>query len=126
MPFTLQEMIKRRHKLVAELAALDNEIEMEALRLEKIAGTGHVHTNVEKSIALNGEGSQPQKVNNPKRKRRTEAEMERDVTSAIRYLLDEEYNGATQSGVEQRFGLPARILSKGKWAQMIENYRKMR
>ena len=61
-----------------------------------------------------------------KRKRRTKAEMERDVTSAIRYLLDEEYNGATQCGAEQRFGLPAGILSKGKWAERIEKFRKMR
>ena len=59
-------------------------------------------------------------------KRRTKAEMERDVTSAIRYLLDEEYNGATQSGAEQRFRLPAGILSKGKWAERIEKFRKMR
>jgi len=64
--------------------------------------------------------------NTSKRKRRTKAEMERDVTAAIRYLLDEEYNGATQREAEKRFGLPARILSKGKWAEMIEKYRKMR
>ena len=61
-----------------------------------------------------------------KRKRRTKAEMERDVTAAIRYLLDEEYNGATQNGAEQRFGLPAGILSKGKWAERIEKFRRMR
>ena len=61
-----------------------------------------------------------------KRKRRTKAEMERDVTSAIRYLLDEEYNGATQSGAEKRFGLPTGILSKGTWAERVEKFRRMR
>ena len=71
-------------------------------------------------------GERPQKVNHPKRKRRSKAEMETAVTSAIRYLIDEEYNGATQSGAEQRFGLPAGILSKGKWAEKIDQFRKMR
>jgi len=69
---------------------------------------------------------EPPKSAKPKRKRRSKAEMERDVTDAIRYLIDEEYNGATQSGTERRFGLPAGILSKGKWAAMIEKYRIMR
>jgi len=72
------------------------------------------------------EGKQSEKAEKAKRKRRSKAEMEKDVTDAIRYLIDEEYNGATQSGAERRFGLPARILSKGKWAAMIEKYRKMR
>ena len=67
-----------------------------------------------------------QKADKPKRNRRTKAEMERDVIAAIRYLIDEEYNGVTQRGAEQRYGLPARILSKGQWAEMIEKYRKMR
>jgi hypothetical protein len=52
--------------------------------------------------------------------------MDRDVTSAIRHLVDEEHNGATQREAEKRFKLPARILSKGKWADMIEKYLKMR
>jgi hypothetical protein len=52
--------------------------------------------------------------------------MDRDVTSAIRYLVDEEHNGATQREAEQRFGLPNRTLSRKKWADMIEKYRKMR
>jgi hypothetical protein len=81
---------------------------------------------IEQRTLLQREEKQPKKVNNPKRKRRTKAEMEEDVTSAIRYLLDEEYNGATQSGAEKRFKLPAGILSKGKWANLIETYRKMR
>ena len=70
--------------------------------------------------------TQPPKEKHPKRTRRSKAEMENAVASAIRYLIDEEYNGATQSGAEQRFGLPAGILSKGKWATMIETFRKMR
>jgi len=69
---------------------------------------------------------EPPKGKRPKRKRRSKAEMENDVTSAIRYLIDEEYNGVTQSGAEQRFGLPAGILSKGKWAERIDQFRKMR
>jgi len=81
---------------------------------------------VEQRTLFDREEKQPQKTDKPKRRRRTKAEMERDVTSAIRYLLDEEYNGVTQSMAERRFGLPARILSKGKWAERIENYRKMR
>ena len=69
---------------------------------------------------------EPPKSARSKRKRRSKAEMEKDVTDAIRYLLDEEYNGATQRETERRFGLPAGILSKGKWAEKIEMYRRMR
>ena len=72
------------------------------------------------------DGNQSQKVNRPKRKRRSKAEMENAVTTAIRYLIDEEYNGATQNEAEQRYGLPAGILSKGKWAEKIELFRRMR
>jgi len=81
---------------------------------------------VEQRALFDMEEKQPQKPDKPKRKRRTKVEMERDVTSAIRYLIDEEHNGATQREAERRFRLPTRILSKGKWAERIEMFRKMR
>ena len=80
----------------------------------------------EQRAILSGEITLPPKKLAPQRKRRSKAEMERDVMAAIRYLLDEEYNGATQTAAEKSFGLPAGILSKGKWAEMIEKNRKMR
>ena len=119
MPISLQDMIVQRRKLAAELAILDRQIEAEALRLADKMEENTAHPDEE-------EGSQPVKADRPKRKRRTEKEMERDVTAAIRYLIDEEHNGATQREAEKRFGLPGRILSKGKWAEMIEKYRRMR
>jgi hypothetical protein len=65
----------------------------------------------EQRALLTLEGKPSQKAYRPKRKRRSRAEMENDVTSAVRYLIDEEYNGATQSEAEQRFGLRLQALA---------------
>ena len=67
----------------------------------------------QRALMVQGE-TPPPKADIPKRKRRSKAEMEHDVTSAIRYLIDEEYNGVTQTEAEQRFGLPERTLIQRK------------
>ena len=45
MSFTIQDMFDRRRKLAAELAALDSEIEAEALRLAKESGKENARTD---------------------------------------------------------------------------------
>jgi len=103
---------------MSRIIAIDDEVAYHQARIDALLA--------EKRALIVKEGGQPPKANPTKRKRRCKAEMEKDVSAAIRYLIDEEYNGATQCEAEKRFGLPARILSKGKWSEMIEQFRKMR